>query len=189
MRTLDDIGARLVRARRDRGLTQRDLGVLVGVKQQQIARWEKTAYQAASLERVRAVAAALGVGDHPEADVPLAAEDTGPYGGPGAAELRRAGLRPDVLAAFARSHGIARMELFGSVLGGGFGPASDLDVLVTYEEGRGPSLLGAADQELELSAIAGRPVDLVSRSAVEASGNRVRREAILGNARTVYVSR
>ncbi len=41
----------------------------------------------------------------------------------------------------------------------------------------------------ELSAIAGRPVDLVSRRAVEASPNQIRRQAILSSALPYYVAR
>ena len=38
----------------------------------------------------------------------------------------------------------------------------------------------------EFEALFGRPVDLVSRRAVEQSDNPIRRQAILGSARTIY---
>jgi predicted nucleotidyltransferase/DNA-binding XRE family transcriptional regulator len=50
-----------VAARKSAGLTQHELGVRVGVAQQQIARWEASGYLTASLERVDLVARALGV--------------------------------------------------------------------------------------------------------------------------------
>ena len=81
-----------------------------------------------------------------------------------------------------------RLDLFGSVLREEFGPASDVDVLVAYETGRTPGLMGAVDYELELSAIFRRKVDLVSRAAVESSPNRIRRTAILSSARCVYAA-
>lgn len=188
-----DIGPQLVAARTGRGMSQRALGELLGVKQQQIARWEASGYRSASLERVAAVAAMLGVGAQAEAQPLLAAEAVAAYAtalpssDPEALfALSRTGASARALAAFARSHGIARLELFGSVLTNAFGPGSDIDVLATYEADRTPSLLDAADHETELSGIFGRRVDLVSRAGVESSGNDARRREILGSARTLY---
>jgi hypothetical protein len=42
--------------------------------------------------------------------------------------------------------------------------------------------------ENELAGLLGRRVDLVSRRAIEASGNALRRNSILANAVPVYVS-
>jgi hypothetical protein len=64
------------------------------------------------------------------------------------------------LAAFCRQHHIRRLALFGSVLRPDFGPESDVDVLVEFEPGHVPGLLGMARLERELSAIYGRKVDL-----------------------------
>lgn len=194
MQNLSDIGARLVSARAAAGLSQRALGERLGVRQQQIARWERTGYRTASLERVVAVAEALGVGmGAPYMGAELAAEDPARYGAvlepEAAAALRRTGLPYPALAAFARSHGVERIELFGSVLTPGFGPQSDVDILVTYAADRRPGLLEAADHETELAAMMRRPVDLVSRHAVERGANPVRRDAILGGAKAVYVAR
>jgi len=196
MNEIAHIGEDLVRARRARGLTQKDLGALLGVKQQQIARWEAVAYRTVALERVADVAGALDVtaASSPAGEW-LAAEDRAAYeAAPAGASpeaitaLRRIGVSPGILVAFARSHGVRRLDLFGSVLGAGFGPASDVDVLVAYETGRTPGLMGSVDYELELSAIVRRKVDLVSRAAVESSPNRVRRTAILSSARCVYAA-
>ena len=43
--------------------------------------------------------------------------------------------------------------------------------------------------EEEMSAILGRKVDLVSRNAIERSGNYIRRKAILETAQPYYVAR
>ena len=65
------------------------------------------------------------------------------------------------LAAFCRAHGIHRLAIFGSALRADFGPDSDVDVLVEFEPGRVPGLLGIAGMEIELSALlGGRKVDL-----------------------------
>jgi predicted nucleotidyltransferase len=192
MKRLMDIGPVLVAARRSLGMTQTALGTHVGVSQPQVARWEATGYRGVSLERVSAVVGALGVNVE-AADLPLAAEEPAVYRGtpPGAdAEaaraLARSGVAPAAVAAFARSHRIERLDLFGSVLRSDFGPESDVDVLVTYEQGGTPSLLGMADHETELGAIFRRSVDLVSRRGIEQSHNPVRRREILTGSRTLY---
>ena len=51
----------LIKARIAGGLTQRQLAERLGLKEQQIQRYEATSYRAASLERVREVMEALGV--------------------------------------------------------------------------------------------------------------------------------
>ena len=66
----------------------------------------------------------------------------------------------DRLASFCRVNGIARLAIFGSALRPNFRPDSDVDVLVEFEPGRIPGLLGVAGMELELSEMFGRKVDL-----------------------------
>ncbi len=65
-----------------------------------------------------------------------------------------------VLRDFAIRHGIRRLALFGSVLRGEETPASDVDLLMEFEEGHTPGLLGIAELELELGAVLGREVEL-----------------------------
>ena len=53
------------------------------------------------------------------------------------------------------------LSLFGSVLREDFRPDSDVDVLVEFEDGHAPGLLGIARMERELSEIlGGRKIDL-----------------------------
>jgi len=52
----------LIRARIARGLTQHDLAARLGLKEQQIQRYEATDYASASLNRVQQVIDALGLG-------------------------------------------------------------------------------------------------------------------------------
>ena len=63
------------------------------------------------------------------------------------------------IARFCRRHRIRRLALFGSVLRDDFGPDSDVDVLVEFEDGHVPGL-GFFAMEKELSEIIGRKVDL-----------------------------
>ncbi|MEN8758547.1 MAG: nucleotidyltransferase domain-containing protein [Desulfobacterales bacterium] len=65
------------------------------------------------------------------------------------------------MANFCRERGIRRLTILGSALRPDFGPDSDIDVLVEFEPGRTPGLLGMARMERELSALLeDRKVDL-----------------------------
>ena len=67
----------------------------------------------------------------------------------------------ELLAPFCLRHGIRRVALFGSMLTGRARPDSDIDLLVEFETGRSPGLIGIAALEAELSGlIGGRRVDL-----------------------------
>jgi ribosome-binding protein aMBF1 (putative translation factor) len=59
--SLTELPAALIRARTAVGLTQRALAERLGLKEQQIQRYEATGYAGASLERLQAVADGLGV--------------------------------------------------------------------------------------------------------------------------------
>lgn len=68
---------------------------------------------------------------------------------------------PDTeIAAFCLRHGVRRLSLFGSILRDDFGPHSDVDLLVEFEAGRTPGIIGFGGMILELSAMIGRTVDL-----------------------------
>ena len=79
------------------------------------------------------------------------------------------------------------LAVFGSALRDDFGPASDIDVLVEFAPGRTPGL-GFVNIADELADLFGRPVDVLTRSAVERSPNFIRRRAILGSAKVVYAA-
>jgi ribosome-binding protein aMBF1 (putative translation factor) len=59
--SLDDLPRIFVQARIAGGLTQKDLATRLGLRQQQIQRYESTAYATASLSRVEEVAKVLGI--------------------------------------------------------------------------------------------------------------------------------
>lgn len=94
----------------------------------------------------------------------------------------------DRLANFCRANGIASLAVFGSALRDDFGPNSDVDLLVEFQPGRTPGLnfVTIAD---ELETFFGRPVDLLSRAAVEQSLNPIRRRNILSTAELIYAAR
>lgn len=65
------------------------------------------------------------------------------------------------LARLCRRHHIARLSLFGSTLKGTAGADSDVDLLVEFEAGCEPGLLGMAEIECALSKLLDdRRVDL-----------------------------
>ena len=67
----------------------------------------------------------------------------------------------DRIADFCRRHHIRNFSLFGSVLRDDFGPDSDVDVLVEFQENKAPGLIRLAGMELELSEmLGGRKVDM-----------------------------
>lgn len=100
----------------------------------------------------------------------------------------RIDIPSDQIAAFCRRWQITRLALFGSVLRSDFGPDSDIDVLVKFEETAHPTLFDMSRMETELKAILGREVDLVSQRGIERSRNYIRRKAILESAELVYGS-
>ena len=65
------------------------------------------------------------------------------------------------LASFCQARGIRRLALFGSALRSDFGPESDIDLLIEFEPGRTPGLLGIAGMEMDLGRMFGRKVDLI----------------------------
>ena len=92
----------------------------------------------------------------------------------------------ETLGRFCQEHGIARLELFGSALRDDFRGDSDVDLLATLRGDARPTLLDWADMQEKLAEMFGRPVDLVSRRAIERSRNRYRKHSILSTALPIY---
>ncbi|MEO7667207.1 MAG: nucleotidyltransferase domain-containing protein [Dehalococcoidia bacterium] len=99
----------------------------------------------------------------------------------------RLGISDGDLEGLCGKWGIVRLELFGSALREDFDlEASDIDLLVTFEEGDEWSLLDLVHMEFEFSDAIGRRVDLIERGAIEESENYLRRKRILDSARPLY---
>ncbi len=93
------------------------------------------------------------------------------------------------IAELCRKHGVKELAVFGSILGDDFGPESDIDFLVTFEnDDAGPWGCKYGDMKDALSAVLKRPVDLVPRRAIERSRNWIRRKSILDSAVVIYGS-
>lgn len=88
-------------------------------------------------------------------------------------------------SAFCERHHIRKLSLFGSTLRGTARPDSDIDLLVEFEPGHKPGLIGIAAMQDELSALlGGRPVDL--RTAEDLS--RHFRQEVLRDAEVQYAT-
>ncbi|MBI5232400.1 MAG: helix-turn-helix domain-containing protein [Coriobacteriales bacterium] len=148
--------------RRAHGLSQAELAARLGLTRQQIQRWESVAYRTTSLERVAAVAEALGIDDVPERWTSLAAESAAGYGTV-AYQSRPVRDLGEVIARI-REHalelqtkfGITRIAVFGSFARGEQTAESDVDLIVELKRSTRQNVFGA---ERELNAILGRKAD------------------------------
>lgn len=92
-------------------------------------------------------------------------------------------------AALCRAYHVKELAVFGSVLRDDFGPASDLDFLVKFEnDDAGPWMGYLTGLQDELARLLDRPVDVVDWTAIEKSRNPFRRSAILGTRKLLYVA-
>lgn len=88
------------------------------------------------------------------------------------------------LAELCRRYRVRRLSLFGSVLREDFGPKSDVDILVEFEPDATVGFLTLSRMARELSALLGRPVDLVPRTGLKP----VIREAVLREEQVIYAA-
>ena len=84
---------------------------------------------------------------------------------------------------------IKELALFGSVLREDFNPDSDIDVLVSFAEDAKITFFDLDDIEQKLSELFNRPVDIVTKRAIEQSHNWIRKKNILENAKIIYEQR
>lgn len=87
------------------------------------------------------------------------------------------------IRAFCTKWRVREFALFGSVLRHDFGPDSDVDVLVSFEENPGISLWDMVEMKDELEALFGRKVDLLEKEALR---NPYRRYEILTTREIVH---
>ena len=101
-------------------------------------------------------------------------------------ELRlRLAVSAEDIAHFCERWHIAEMSVFGSALRPDFRSDSDIDVLIEFEHGKVPGL-SYVRMANEIENLFDRPVDLVTRFAVERSKNPFRREEIVGTAKVIH---
>lgn len=84
--------------------------------------------------------------------------------------------RPEIMR-LASVHGARNLRVFGSVARGDADERSDIDLIVEVEPGR--SLLDLGGLQVDLEALLGRPVDVVTERGLKARiRERVLREAV-----------
>ncbi len=88
------------------------------------------------------------------------------------------------IAEFCRRHRVRSLSLFGSVLREDFDTDSDVDVLVEFESDAQVGFIAMSRMQRELSALLGRPVDLVPRDGLKP----IIREAVLSSAEELYAA-
>ena len=88
------------------------------------------------------------------------------------------------LSAFCRKHRIRRLAFFGSVLRDDFGPESDVDVLVEFDQNAKVGLIKLSGIELELGELIGRKVDLNTAGCI----SKYFRDKVLLEAEDLYVA-
>jgi len=71
------------------------------------------------------------------------------------------------LAELCRRYGVKELSLFGSAVRGEMGSESDIDILVEFEPSVRIGLLKFESLVEELEALAGRKVDLVTKSGLK----------------------
>jgi uncharacterized protein len=96
-------------------------------------------------------------------------------------------LPVEQITTFCEHWQIIELSLFGSVLRADFHANSDIDILVAFDATANWGLLDHAQMQQELEALLGRPVDLISKRAIERSSNWIRRQEILSTAQPIYV--
>ncbi len=82
------------------------------------------------------------------------------------------------IKAFCRQHHVRRLAFFGSVLSDQFRSDSDVDILIEFDPGHIPGLIGFLSMEMELAKLLGRKVDLNTPQSISPYfRDRVTREA------------
>ncbi len=94
-------------------------------------------------------------------------------------------LPREALAEFCRRRRIKQLSLFGSAARGDFGPTSDIDLLVDFEEDANVSAFDLVRMQEELEALFGRKVDLAGPNVLR---NPYRRRTILKDLQPIYAA-
>jgi predicted nucleotidyltransferase len=95
-------------------------------------------------------------------------------------------LPMEAIAGLCEKHGVRELSVFGSILRGDFGPASDVDFLVVFhDEDLGPWMEKLSRMEGELTIILGRKADLIPKESVLTSENWLRRNHIVETAQVI----
>ena len=90
-----------------------------------------------------------------------------------------------MLAEYAKSVGISKLEIFGSTARGEARRGSDVDLIASFSNNPGLEFFG---MEEEMTKILGVPAHLITRDGIEAITSESNRNSILRDARVIYVA-
>jgi len=90
----------------------------------------------------------------------------------------------DDIAEICRRYDVKELSLFGSAARGELRPDSDIDLLVDFQPGARPGLLGVSAMVREFSALLGRRVDVAVKPALKP----LIRAGVLAEARLIYAA-
>ncbi|MEM9274938.1 MAG: nucleotidyltransferase family protein [Cyanobacteria bacterium P01_F01_bin.143] len=99
---------------------------------------------------------------------------------------QRLNIKPSQLEKVCQQWQIVEVCLFGSVLRDDFNAKSDIDVLVSFADNAKTTFFDLDMIEEQLSNLFNRPVDVVTKRAIEQSPNWIRKKNILENSRVIY---
>ena len=102
---------------------------------------------------------------------------------------QRLKIEPERLKEICQQWKITELALFGSVLREDFNAQSDIDILVSFDEGAAIAFFDLDAIEEQLSKLFNRSVDVVTKKAVEQSHNWIRKQNILDNSQVIYEQR
>ena len=100
--------------------------------------------------------------------------------------LQRLNIQPTQLEKVCQQWQIVEMSLFGSVLRDDFNAKSDIDILVSFADNARVTFFDLEVIEEQLIKLFNRPVDVVTKRAIEQSHNWIRKKNILENSRVIY---
>ena len=95
-------------------------------------------------------------------------------------------LPPEAVARFCKKWKIAELYVFGSAARGEMRDDSDIDLLYVFDDDAEWGVFDVVDMEIELAALLGRPVDLVSYKAAERHPNRRGRRMLFQHVIPIY---
>jgi uncharacterized protein len=171
----DNLRRALVDARLAAGLTQAQLASRIGTTQSAIARLE-SGHVTPTVETLCRLADVLHLRFEVTPRVGLTAQPLEPSG----AMLGDLRVQRDEILRIAAAHGARNVRVFGSVVRGEAGPASDVDLLVDLvTDAEGLAYFGLLeDLRRALANLLGREVDVVDSAALDEMRARVLQEAI-----------
>lgn len=102
---------------------------------------------------------------------------------------QRLNIRPSQLEKVCRQWQIVEVCLFGSVLRDDFNAKSDIDILVSFADDAKITFFDLDTIEEQLGNLFNRPVDVVTKGAIEQSRNWIRKKNILENSKVIYEQR